>query len=131
MSVTEQLRSLHGVPGVYGSFLVDRWGGIVAREVSAVICPHDLQCAAASLWRLWYGLDVSIAHDLVLEFAHHRLLSCRLRGGSLCVLVGSTVSLDPVRAACGHLDLASHDAAFAPAVGQPGDEATQPVLTAG
>lgn len=112
MSLEAPLRSLHDIRGVYGSFLSDRWGTVVTREVSAVIPTRDLQEAGATLWRIWYCLDVSFADELLLDFAHHRLFARRLHGGSLGVLVGSTTPLGDLRAACDALHLEALDPAF-------------------
>jgi hypothetical protein len=131
VTVAARLGALRDVPGVYGSFLVDRWGGVVSREVSAVIGTSELQRAGACLWRLWYGLDASFADELVLEFSHHRLLARRLRAATLGVLVGSRAALEPVRAACEHLRLGAVDPAFAPVGPRGASSRLGPALTAG
>jgi hypothetical protein len=114
MSLEAPLRSLHDVPGVYGSFLADRWGTVVSRELSAVIPTRDLQSVGATLWRMWYCLDAAFADELLLDFAHHRLFARRLLSGSLGVLVGPTTPLCELRAACDALCLEALDEAFAP-----------------
>lgn len=100
MTPREAERRLRRVPGVYGSFLVDTLGYVLSRDVPAVVRSADLQQVGVLLGRLWYRLDQAVADEMVLELSAHRLFAVRLRRASLCVLVGGSAPLEPLRAAC-------------------------------
>jgi hypothetical protein len=99
------LQSLRDIEGVYGSFILDAAGKLLARDLPGVFDDHTLTESGERILRLWAVLSEAAPPEYtVLEFAEYSLF---LRGlfahgrvaGCLCVVVPPTVNLLALRLA--------------------------------
>jgi hypothetical protein len=100
VTARDALESLRNVEGVYGAFVVDHQGNVLARDLSAVIPTAGLVQVGQRLPQLWTALHPREANELVLRFSSHQLFAVRVTGGSLAVLAGPRVRRSALRLAC-------------------------------
>jgi hypothetical protein len=99
------LQSLRDIEGVYGSFILDGAGKLLARDLPGVFDDQTLTDSGERIIRLWAVLSEAAPPEYtVIEFAEYSLF---LRGlfsreqvaGCLCVVVPPTVNLLALRLA--------------------------------
>ncbi len=104
-SVPPALQALRDIEGVYGSFILDAAGKLLARDLPGIFEDHTLNESGERISRLWTVLSESAPPEhALLEFAEYSLF---LRGlfsrgtlaGCLCVVVPPTVNLLALRLA--------------------------------
>lgn len=99
------LQSLRDIEGVYGSFILDAAGNLVARDLPGVFDDLTLSEAGERILRLWAVLSETAPPEYtLLEFAEYSLFvrGVFTRGhaaGCLCVVVPPTVNLLALRLA--------------------------------
>lgn len=93
MKALDALASLKDIEGVYGSFVVDESGGLMLRDLPAVIDNAALREAGPRIARLWGAFPEDEAPEYVLlEFASHQVFIRKFDSGSLCVFVPPAVN---------------------------------------
>lgn len=93
MKATDALSSLKDIEGVYGSFVVDAAGGLMLRDLPAVIDNAALREAGPRIARLWGAFPEDDPPEYVLlEFGSHQVFIKKFDTGSLCVFVPPTVN---------------------------------------
>lgn len=93
MKPLDALSSLKDIEGVYGSFVVDGSGGLLLRDLPAVIDNAALREAGPRIARLWGAFPEDDPPEYVmLEFASHQVFIRKFDSGSLCVFVPPSVN---------------------------------------
>ena len=93
MKSADALSSLKDIDGVYGSFVVDESGGLILRDLPAVIDNAALREAGPRIARLWGAFPEDDPPEYVLlEFVSHQVFIRKFDAGSLCVFVPPNVN---------------------------------------
>lgn len=94
------LNSLRDIEGVYGSFVLDASGALIARDLPPVFDDSTLIGTGARILRLWDVVsEDSPSEYAMVEFAEYSMFIRRAGAGCLCVIMPGQVNVLALRVA--------------------------------